>query len=330
MDYRYKTIVILTGVILSVCPMIRAAGSPAPAKEPLSRITFCPQWTPQSQFAGYIAGVQKGFYKEAGIDLNIIFPRSTDDIIGYQDRGEAQIITLNLIKAMLQRASGKKIVNIMQTSQQSALLIVARRPLDGLKSLQGIKVGRWKTGHSELIDIIMKEGGTHLDWECFNNGVNLFLSGAVQATTVMTYNEYITLLETGMKIRENQLIRFADIGYNIPEDGIYVTEDYLKNNPGLIKRFLAATRKSWEWTRAHPQEAIDMSLKVMRDLHVPGNRFHQEEMLKEVLRLQVKQGETQPSYLLNENDFHFINVLLVRGRFLKHPLSYVEFKPELR
>lgn len=329
MQRLFRTIVFCGMIILGVVPQMHAAQHQTEKPKILKTVTFCPQWTVQSQFAGYIAGVQKGFYREAGIDLKIIYPYSTDAIIGYLDRGEAQIITLNLIKAMLERAKGKKIVNLMQTSQQSALLIVARRPLDGLKSLQGIKVGRWKTGHSELIDIIMREGNTRLDWECFNNGVNLFLSGAVQATTVMTYNEYISLLETGMKIKENQLIRFADIGYNIPEDGIYVTESYLKDNRVLLKKFLAATRKSWEWTRAHPQEAIDMSLKVMRELHVPSNRFHQEEMLKEVLRLQVKQGETQAAYVLSENDFHFINVLLFRGGFLKSPLSFVEFTPKL-
>lgn len=301
----------------------------AAQKGALTTINFCPQWTPQSQFAGYIVGIKKGFYREAGIQLNIKYPFSTDNIITYLDKGKAQIITMNLLQAMLERSKGKNLVNLMQTSQQSGLLIVAKYPLEGLKSLKGMKVGRWRMGHSELIDLVMREGDLQLDWEYFNNGINLFLSGAVQATTAMTYNEYISLFEAGMKIKEKQLIRFADIGYNIPEDGIYVTESYLKNNRALLKKFIMATRKSWEWTRAHPQEALNMTMEVMRRLHIPCNQFHQEGMLKEVLRLQVKQGETQPTYVLNENDFHFVNVLLERGGFLKMPLSFIEFKPKL-
>lgn len=324
MHFRIISAILSFLLVLECFFLAPASGQSRPVQ-----LIFTPQWMAQCQFAGYIVGEKKGFYKEEGIDLQIRYPYPTNYIYSYLAEEKAQIITMNLVQAMLERSKGSRIVNIMQTSQQSGLLIVAKKPLNGLRSLVGMRIGRWRAGHSELIDIIMKEGNVHLDWAYFNSGVNLYLSGAVEATTAMTYNEYIRLLEAGQRIKENQLIRFADIGYNIPDDGVYVTETFFKNNKSLIKRFHSASCKSWEWTRAHPKEALEMVMQVMREHHLPCNRFHQELMLKEILRLQVKQGETQAGYVLSENDFHLVNVLLIKGGFLRNPLSYSEFKPKL-
>ena len=41
------------------------------------RIVFTPQWTPQSQFAGYYVAQEKGFYQEAGIEVIIKHPSAS-------------------------------------------------------------------------------------------------------------------------------------------------------------------------------------------------------------------------------------------------------------
>ena len=41
------------------------------------KITFSPQWSAQSQFAGYYAALEKGFYDEAGLDVSIVHPSNS-------------------------------------------------------------------------------------------------------------------------------------------------------------------------------------------------------------------------------------------------------------
>ncbi|MBQ5531932.1 MAG: ABC transporter substrate-binding protein, partial [Bacteroidales bacterium] len=41
------------------------------------RIVFTPQWTAQAQFAGYYVAQEKGFYREAGIEVEIVHPSLT-------------------------------------------------------------------------------------------------------------------------------------------------------------------------------------------------------------------------------------------------------------
>ena len=41
------------------------------------KFVFTPQWTAQAQFAGYYVALEKGFYREAGLDVEIVHPSSS-------------------------------------------------------------------------------------------------------------------------------------------------------------------------------------------------------------------------------------------------------------
>ena len=80
------------------------------------KIVFMPQWTPQAQFAGYYVAFEKGFYKEAGIDVEIrhIPLNSTESVSGYLLSGDVQIVGQQLIQSIISRSDGNDIVNVMQ------------------------------------------------------------------------------------------------------------------------------------------------------------------------------------------------------------------------
>ena len=51
---------------------------------------------------------------------------------------------------------------------------------------------------------------------------------------VGSYNEFPQLAECGMQIDSTHIMRFADYGYNLPEDGLYVTEEFYQKHPETI------------------------------------------------------------------------------------------------
>ena len=67
------------------------------------KITFSPQWSPQSQFAGYYVALEKGYYAEAGLDVSIVHPTNSYSSINMLKDGTSDIITSELIQAMVQR-----------------------------------------------------------------------------------------------------------------------------------------------------------------------------------------------------------------------------------
>ena len=89
------------------------------------QITFTPQWTPQSQFAGYYAALENGYYAEAGLDVAIVHPTSSNNSMDMIKDGTSDIITSELIQAMMTTDDDLKLVNLLQTTQHSTLVLIA-------------------------------------------------------------------------------------------------------------------------------------------------------------------------------------------------------------
>ena len=109
------------------------------------KITFTPQWTPQSQFAGYYVAQEKGFYAEEGLEVSIVHPTASYSSINMLKDGTSDIITCELIQAMVATNDNVRLVNLLQTIQHSTLVLISR--IEGVKSmtdLAGRRIGTWK------------------------------------------------------------------------------------------------------------------------------------------------------------------------------------------
>lgn len=61
------------------------------------KIVFTPQWTAQSQFAGYYVALEKGFYKEAGLNVEIQHPSASYSAINRLIEGSSRVIGSTII-----------------------------------------------------------------------------------------------------------------------------------------------------------------------------------------------------------------------------------------
>lgn len=312
----------MSGKLLHILLALVVATSWAQAQ----KLVFTPQWIPQSEFAGYYAALEKGYYRELGLDVEISHPSVSITAPEKLRRGDAQIISTNLMEAMKLRNAGLPIVNIMQASAESGLMIVSHQPINNnLELLRGKRVGYWKNGHCELAKLVALEKGININWVYFLSGINLFMSGAVDATVAMSYNEYLSILETDKQLSSSQVLRLSDLGYNIPGDGIYVTERFYDQNKEQLAKFVKATKRGWLWVREHQQEAVDMVMAVVQKQKVPTNRYHQQTMLTEVLKLQCKKGEKTPSFYLSKEEYEHTCRLLSKTETLGDKLEYSQF-----
>ena len=195
-----------------------------------TRLVFTPQWTAQAQFAGFYVADAKGFYKEAGLNVSIEHPSSSNPNINRLKMGQCQFITLHLVSAMKFIDEGIQLVNISQHFQQNTQMIVSHKPLKGIESLRGMKIGHWKSGFSELAFSMNNRYNLNIQWVPFISHINLYISNAIDATMAMSYNEYFQLKIAGQKIQKDQTLYFRDIGYNVPEDGVYTTASFYKTH----------------------------------------------------------------------------------------------------
>ena len=286
-------------------------------------IVFTPQWTAQAQFTGYYVAEAKGFYREAGVKVRIEHPSVTQPAMSRLRNNECQATTLQLCQAMEIIDNGISLVNILQTSMNNAMVIVSARGKDPLKQ-KGARVGIWSVGFGHLaICMSIKD---HLDyqWVRFSQNINLFVSGALDATLAMSYNEYYQLLQAGVQMSDKNVYRFCDHGYNVQEDGVYMTREYYVKHKEQARRFAQASRKGWEWAAAHPQEALDIVMQYVEKNHIATNRVMQNLMLKEVLRLQIDRESKKREFRLRPDMVRQASQLMLESMMLKREVTYGE------
>ena len=286
-------------------------------------IVFTPQWTAQAQFAGYYVAEAKGFYREAGVKVKIEHPSATQPAMSRLRNNECQATTLQLCQALEIIDDGIPLVNILQTSMNNAMVIVSARDKDPLTQ-KGAQVGIWSVGFGQLAMCMSIKDHLDYQWVRFAQNVNLFVAGALDATLAMSYNEYYQLVQAGVKMTDKNVYRFCDHGYNVQEDGVYMTREYYAKHKDQAKRFAQASRKGWEWAAQHPEETLDIVMQQVEKSHIATNRVMQRLMLKEVLRLQVDRESKKREFRLRPDMVHQASQLMAENQMLSREVTYEE------
>ena len=285
------------------------------------RFVFTPQWTAQAQFAGYYVAQEMGFYKEAGIDVEIVHPSATLSAMNRMRNNESQATTLQLCQAMEIIDGGIPLVNILQTSMNNAMVIVSRRGVDPLTQ-KGARVGIWSVGFGQLAICMSLKDGLDYEWIRFATNVNLFIKGAIDATLAMSYNEYYQLVQAGYEMTDTNVYRFCDHGYNVQEDGVYMTREYYEKHKEQAHKFAEASRRGWEWAAEHPEETLDIVMKYVKEDNIVTNRTLQRLMLEDVLRLQIDRESGEREFRLRPDMVKMASDLMVEYMMLGQEVTY--------
>ena len=292
-----------------------------------STIVFTPQWTAQAQFAGYYAALELGFYKEEGLDVVIEHPIASLSAIDRMRKNQSQITTLPLSQALFALDRGVKLVNLLQTSMNGSLMIVSRRGINPLKQ-KGAKVAGFRAGYDQLARAVAQELGLEYQWLETAGVLNLFIAGAVDASVAMSFNEYYQFLQTGLIERNEDIVyRLSDHGYNIQEDGLYMTREEYDKNPERARKFARASQRGWEWVAYHPEEALEIVMKQVRRNHEATNPTLQRLMLEEVLDLMEGYESGEREYVLIEDMVNQAVALMLRAGIISKEHTIKDLLP---
>ncbi len=286
-------------------------------------IVFTPQWTAQAQFAGYYVAEAKGFYREAGVKVRLEHPSATQPAMARLRKDVCQATTLQLCQALEIIDDGIPLVNILQTSMNNAMVIVSKKNQDPLTQ-KGARVGIWSVGFGQLAMCMSIKDHINYQWIRFAQGINLFVSGALDAILAMSYNEYYQLVQAGVEMTDKNVYRFCDHGYNVQEDGVYMKRDYYLKHKDAAHRFAQASKKGWEWAAAHPAETLDIVMEYVNKSHIATNRLMQHLMLKEILRLQLDRDSKKREFRLRRDMVEQASSLMYENMMLSRKIKYQE------
>ena len=282
-----RAVLILAAVLCAATALgagLWSGARKADAAVPTSRVRLVLQWSPQAQFAGYYLALEKGFYRQLGLDVEIIPGGPAVDSLAYLQSGKAEFATAFLTGAVTSAADGARIVNVCQVVNRSNLLLVAhRKTVKDRDALDGARVTLWGSSFGAAYTGFFQTAGVKPKVLPQFYTVNLFLAGGADACAAMDYNEYDTIVQSGVDPGDLTVFSLDKNGFGFPEDGVYATSRTARDNPALCRAFAQATLQGWAYCRAHPAEAVDSVMRHAHEAHAPTNAVHQRWMLDHIL-----------------------------------------------
>lgn len=250
----------------------------APATGQLTPIKFQLQWVTQSQFAGYYAAKDQGYYKDEGLDVTILVGGPDIAPQTVLASGGAELAESWLPKALAQSEQGGKLVDIAQVFQRSGTLEISWKDTNITKpdDWKGKKVASWLLGNEPEVFAAMRKVGIDptnasdvtVVKQPFD--MSLLLNRQVDAAQAMIYNEYAQVLEakdpkTGQLYKPDDLnvIDFNQVGTAMLQDGIFARADWISDakNKDIALRFLRASFKGWIYCRDNFDACVQIVLK---------------------------------------------------------------------
>ncbi|MBQ9349881.1 MULTISPECIES: ABC transporter substrate-binding protein [Phyllobacterium] len=280
-----KTIALTMGLAMTLM-----AGSALAA----DKLTLQLKWVTQGQFAGYYVAKDKGFYKEANLDVEI--KPGGPDVAPPQviAGGGADVVVDWMPSALATREKGLPLVNIAQPFKRSGMMLTCRKETGITKpqDFKGKTLGVWFGGNEYPFLSWMNHLGLKTDGG--PNGVTVLKQGfnvdpliqkQADCISTMTYNEYWQVIDAGIPADQLVTFKYEDEKVATLEDGLYVLQKSL-DDPKMVEklaRFVKASMKGWDYARQHPDEAANIVLE--NDASGAQTEKHQKRMVAEINKL---------------------------------------------
>ncbi|MBU1776735.1 MAG: diguanylate cyclase [Gammaproteobacteria bacterium] len=237
------------------------AASPAFA---LDKVSLQLKWTHAFQFAGYYAALQQGYYRDAGLDVNIVeaspATHPVDEVL--QGRAQYGVGTSSLL---LERAAGKPVVALAVVFQQSPYEIYAAPQIHNLRDLIGKRLMA-EPQSDELLAYLKKEGipidSIKLIPHSFD--ANGLIRGDAEAITGYISDEPFYFSRAHYSY---QTFSPRSVGIDFYGDNLFTSEKELHEHPARVKAFRAASLRGWQYAKEHPHEVIDLILAKYTKIH---------------------------------------------------------------
>ncbi len=295
MKYFKMTRFLLILIIITLTLSLSACGTGAPDKgRDLQKVTFVLDWTPNTNHTGIYAAKAQGFFEEQGLDVEIIQPSegTSDSIVA---SGSAQFGISYQESVTFARAEGIPLVSLAAVIQHNTSGFASLKDKNILspKDFEGKIYGGWGSPIEEAtIKYLMEQAGADFskvkiattgDADFFQASA----SGQIDFGWIFEGWDGIAAKQKGMELNYIDLGKEATVfDYYTPV--IITNETILAQNEELVKAFMAAAKKGYEFAIENPEEAAEILIKAVPEID--------GELVKESQKFLSQQYQAEAEY----------------------------------
>jgi NitT/TauT family transport system substrate-binding protein len=267
-------------LLLSVIFLVASCAAPA---TPISnsntvpnkpdQVLFSLDWVISGRHAPYFVALDKGYYAEENISVNIIRGYNSTDSIKQVASGRSQFAFADIGTLILARGNDGvpvKAVAVVYANAPHLFFCNADAGIKIPKDLEGHTIGAPAgNSHRVLFPVFAQLNNidpAKVSWATLDAAL---LGSTLLSKKVDCIPEYFTPLLEKESAKVNfkySILRFSEFGMNFYSNGIVASEETIQKNPDLVRRFVRATLKGLQYAFEHPDEAVDILQKYHREV----------------------------------------------------------------
>lgn len=316
-----KTFNIITAVVILVTAAACTPASVAEQQE-IAAIRLPVGYIPNIQFAPLYVAIEKGFYSDEGLDVEMDYNMETDSV-ALLGAGELQFAIVSGEQVLLGRAQDLPVVYVMAWYKEYPIGVASLSDAEIIspQDLRGKRVGipglygASYIGFKALLNAGgLEEHDVFLDTIGFTQ-VESLASGIEDAVVVYISNEPIKLEAEGYEVNT-----LASADYiSLVANGLVTSEAVIEKHPGTVRAMVRGTLKGIQYTIDHPEEAFTISEKHVENLTALSPM--EKEVQRQVLDASITLYQYDPLGYSQPDAWENMQDLLLQMDLLTSPVD---------
>jgi signal transduction histidine kinase/DNA-binding NarL/FixJ family response regulator len=271
-----KSLFCLSALILFSLPLSAFAFHTKPTP-----IVLQLRWLHQFQFAGYYAALEKGFYRDAGFEVELREGRAGITPVDEVLAGRADYGTANS-EVLYWYLQGKPLLALATIFQHSPSVLLARKDsgIHSPQDMMGKRIMLMGTHDADFLAMFRNEGIKPEYLNILDSSFNIqdLVNGKTDVFNAYLTNEPYFLEHQGIA---PSIIRPITYGIDFYSDILFTTRARADKHGHEVKAFRAASLRGWEYAMRHEDEIIDLlqhkygAQKARTHLHFEANAMRE-------------------------------------------------------
>lgn len=256
-------------VLLVICGCIVGCGRGKPVEKPaaapteLRKLKLLLNWFPEAEHGGFYAAQIKGFYQEAGLDVEIVPGGPNAPVVQQVAGKQVDFGVVNADNIITGRAQGTPVVAVMAPIQTSprCLIVHEKSGIKTFADIHDITLAMSSTNAYAKF-LLKKFPFKNVRMVPYPGNVTKFLSDENFAQQGYVFSEPFVIRQQGGK---PHLLRVADVGFNPYTSCLIAHEEMIKQDPELIRKVVQASAKGWQDYLKSPEATNEHIHSINKD-----------------------------------------------------------------
>jgi len=252
-------------------------------------------WKHQFEFAGFYAAKSQGYYKDIGLEVEFKDLKDgmniSDEVIN--GRSEFGISSSSLI---LDKLQNRPVLLLASYFKQNALALVTSPDIKTINDLKNKKImATQHEFHQTSLGVMLQENQIIKgDYTAIKQDfkVDKFVNGEIDAMSVFITNQLYILDKKNVKYN---LFSPADYGIYSYDGELFTSESFAHKNPKLVRSFIDATNRGWEYAFSHKKEIVNLIYRDYNSKKSKDALLYEANYLEKIFKIHLfKIGSVVP------------------------------------